>query len=144
MCYHIVKMQERFGKHYFDIIPDTFVLPDEFADFYSHFHKAKNARAGTGFPATHFASFTSGHGGVPSLTSSAAAPTQPLWIIKPAQSSRGRGVYLIEDVAEVPIDESCVVSKYVGNPFLINGLKFDLRIYVLVSSIEPLRIYVFN
>ena len=35
-------MQEKFGKETFHIIPDTYNLPDEFADFYSHFHKLKN------------------------------------------------------------------------------------------------------
>jgi hypothetical protein len=34
-------MQEKFGKEAFNIIPDTYNLPDEFADFYSHFHKLK-------------------------------------------------------------------------------------------------------
>jgi tubulin polyglutamylase TTLL5 len=37
-----------------------------------------------------------------------------------------------------------VVSKYVSNPLLINNHKFDLRIYVLLTCIEPLRIYVYN
>jgi len=35
LCFNVVKMQERFGKEAFDIIPDTYILPDEFADFYS-------------------------------------------------------------------------------------------------------------
>ena len=26
---------------------------------------------------------------------------------------------------EVPIDEPCVISKYVENPYLINGKKFE-------------------
>jgi hypothetical protein len=37
-----------------------------------------------------------------------------------------------------------VISKYVSNPLLINNHKFDLRIYVVVTSFEPLRIYVYR
>lgn len=67
-----------------------------------------------------------------------------MWIVKPTNSSQGKGIFIIDDISEVPIDEPCVVSKYVSNPLLINGLKFDIRIYVLVTSMDPWRIYVFN
>lgn len=50
----------------------------------------------------------------------------------------------IDDISEVPIDEHCIISRYVANPFLINGLKFDLRLYVCITSMEPWRIYIYN
>ena len=42
------------------------------------------------------------------------------------------------------VDELSIISRYISNPLLINGHKFDLRIYVCVTSVEPLRIYVFK
>lgn len=51
---------------------------------------------------------------------------------------------MIDDISEVPLNESLVISRYIANPLLINGLKFDLRLYVLVTSFDPLKIYVYN
>jgi tubulin polyglutamylase TTLL6/13 len=31
-----------------------------------------------------------------------------------------------------------------SKPFLIEGLKFDLRVYVLIAGTDPLRIFVYN
>lgn len=67
-----------------------------------------------------------------------------LWIVKPHASSRGRGIFVLKDVADLPLNEVSVVSQYVKNPLLIQGLKFDLRVYVLVTSYEPLRVYVYR
>lgn len=40
--------------------------------------------------------------------------------------------------------EHCVVQKYVSNPLLYKGLKFDFRVYALVSGCDPLRIHIYN
>ena len=36
------------------------------------------------------------------------------------------------------------MQRYVKKPFLIDGLKFDLRIYVLIAGTDPLRIYIYE
>jgi tubulin polyglutamylase TTLL5 len=37
-----------------------------------------------------------------------------------------------------------VVSEYIFKPLLIDGIKFDLRVYVALTSINPLRIYIYE
>jgi hypothetical protein len=68
-----------------------------------------------------------------------------IWIVKPAAASRGKGIFILNDLKDLPKEEGeFVVSKYISNPLLISGHKFDLRVYVLITSVDPLKIYVFN
>jgi len=41
-----------------------------------------------------------------------------------------------------PQQEAYIVSRYVNNPLLVGGKKFDLRIYVVVTSYRPLKAYI--
>ncbi|XP_073789360.1 probable tubulin polyglutamylase TTLL2 isoform X1 [Danio rerio] len=63
------------------------------------------------------------------------------WICKPVDLSRGRGIFLFEDIKDLVYDSSVIVQRYISNPLLISGYKFDLRIYVCVKSFSPLVIY---
>uniref|UniRef100_A0A8C5M3P0 Tubulin--tyrosine ligase-like protein 5 n=1 Tax=Leptobrachium leishanense TaxID=445787 RepID=A0A8C5M3P0_9ANUR len=67
-----------------------------------------------------------------------------LWIKKPVASSCGCGIKVIDSMKEVSKRETAVVSSYISNPLLINGYKFDLRLYVLVTSYSPLVIYLYQ
>jgi tubulin polyglutamylase TTLL5 len=102
-------MQETFGKEVYHVIPDTYSLPEEAAEFTDAFRSEPGA-----------------------------------WIVKPPNSSQGKGIYLLDSLNEVQLSENVVVSKYIHNPYLIQGFKFDLRIYVLVTSMDPMRIYLYD
>ncbi len=66
------------------------------------------------------------------------------WICKPADMSRGRGIFIFKELSELQYDCNAVVQKYISNPILISGYKYDLRLYVAVPSFHPLNIYVYN
>jgi tubulin polyglutamylase TTLL5 len=63
------------------------------------------------------------------------------WILKPKNSSRGRGIEIVSDIADIPMDEKWMVQEYIGNPHTMNERKYVLRLYVLVTSVDPLRVY---
>ncbi|RUS86303.1 hypothetical protein EGW08_005947, partial [Elysia chlorotica] len=66
------------------------------------------------------------------------------WIIKPPASARGIGIRVISKWTQIPRRRPVIVQKYLHRPYLINDSKFDMRIYVYVTSYDPLRIYVYD
>lgn len=68
------------------------------------------------------------------------------FIMKPTRGAEGKGIKLFstEEEAKKLNFGDCVVQLYVPNLLLMDGFKFDLRVYVIVTSIDPLRIFVYN
>jgi tubulin polyglutamylase TTLL9 len=70
--------------------------------------------------------------------------------------AQGRGIFLITNLNQISqwknaiktLDgqgpELYVAQRYVMNPLLIGGKKFDLRIYALVSNYSPLTVYLYR
>lgn len=71
-----------------------------------------------------------------------AGKKKKTYILKPEASCQGRGIFLIKRIEEISSNDRYVAQEYLDKPLLIENLKFDLRIYVLVAGCDPLRIFV--
>ncbi|RNF25844.1 putative tubulin-tyrsoine ligase-like protein [Trypanosoma conorhini] len=67
------------------------------------------------------------------------------FILKPNSGCQGRGIIISRDpLAAVEDAENYIVQSYVARPLLLEGRKFDLRVYVLLTSIRAPSIFMFN
>lgn len=114
------------SEHY-DFWAATFVLPTEYGMFLEAFKQTPNGR----------------------------------WIMKPIGKAQGKGIFLFEKLNEInewkrdhtwkseggvalKTAETYIVQKYIEDPYIIGGKKFDLRLYVLVTSFSPLQFYIYR
>ncbi|XP_021917353.1 probable tubulin polyglutamylase TTLL2 isoform X2 [Zootermopsis nevadensis] len=67
-----------------------------------------------------------------------------VWICKPVGQSQGRGIFLFKDLGDLCYDSNAIVQRYIQNPLLIGGYKFDLRLYVCIPSYHPLTVYLYR
>lgn len=108
-----------------DFLPATYRLPSEYEHFVNEYnannHKNNDTNTNT-------------------------------WIIKPFDRCQGDGIFLVNQLAEVNRcmqdasndHHEYLISRYIERPLLIGGRKFDLRLFVLVTSFRPLKAYLYN
>ncbi|PAV63501.1 hypothetical protein WR25_07675 [Diploscapter pachys] len=114
---HIKRQIDRFGEEEYNIIPTTYILPDEREELLEYIRAD---------PKNHV-------------------------IMKPPASARGTGISVTRKMKEIPTKgqlqqtkTQMIAQHYVSRPLTINSAKFDLRFYVYVPSLEPLRIYIYE
>eukprot|EP00439_Symbiodinium_sp_Y106_P015092 s1658_g2.t1 len=105
-------------------VPATYALPNDYAIFVEEFRKSPNST----------------------------------WIAKPTGKAQGRGIFLVSKLNQLkrwsnaapkdkstagqalPFREPYIISRYISDPLLVGGKKFDMRLYVLVTSYRPLKL----
>jgi len=108
----------------FDFWPLTYVLPGDYSLFVEEFKRNDSSQ---------------------------------MWIMKPVGRSQGKGIFLFTKLNQInkwksdsrykPENndaETYVVQRYINNPYLVAGRKFDLRLYALVTSYMPLTVWLYR
>jgi hypothetical protein len=120
ICYksttiHAFNQMRRLFPDPYRFFPVSFLLPHQLADLQRAHHHLQGV---TGQPVT--------------------------WIVKPRNECCGHGIRLIQHICSITHKlDSVVVQKYIS-PFLINGVKFDFRFYVLISSLAPYTVFIYR
>ena len=70
--------------------------------------------------------------------------TNKTWIVKPDEGSLGIGIQIIEPGQSCEIRRKSAVAQEYIDSYTLERKKFDLRIYVLISSVKPLKIFVYR
>ena len=132
-----MRMRRHFPGH-FDFAPLTWILPHDWSDVAAWMGREQHA------------------GRTPTL------------ILKPANGAQGAGISLAilrprcggggasrlpqaqrleavrEELDEAEPGTRFVCQQYIARPLTVEGFKLDLRMYVLVSSVVPFRIYLYD
>ncbi|KAH0791594.1 Tubulin-tyrosine ligase family protein [Histomonas meleagridis] len=75
---------------------------------------------------------------------SALTNTGKTYIVKPSLGSLGNGIKIYNSPEQYqPSRIRAVAQEYIES-YLIDDTKFDLRVYALIASVNPLRIYVYH
>lgn len=108
---HMNRLRKFFPEE-FDFYPRTWLLPEEQEEFEAYaYRKREQGKAMT-------------------------------YILKPDEGAQGEGIFLFQNPRDLcALKVPSVVQEYISKPLLIRGLKFDLRLYVLVVGLDPPEVY---
>ncbi|OAD61024.1 Tubulin glycylase 3A [Eufriesea mexicana] len=75
-----------------------------------------------------------------------------VWIMKPGNKSRGRGIVLLNKLEDVMAkmnpsnksDTRYVIQKYIERPLLIHNTKFDIRQWFIITCAQPLTLWIYK
>lgn len=98
----------------FDFVPKTWIMPGDYSNLLTYTNEMKKVQQ------------------------------KKTYIMKPSNGAMGHGIKLFRNVEKISPSENFIIQEYIPNPYLLDGFKFDLRIYVLVTSCDPLRAFIFN
>jgi hypothetical protein len=64
-----------------------------------------------------------------------------LWMLNASTGARGMGIAVVDSIPDSADSIKVgVAQRYVSTPSLIDGRKYHLRVYVAISSMNPLRV----
>ena len=152
-----------------NFIPTSYNLPGDYPIFEEEFRKqiierehSKKIRKYANSSDTTGSGGGSGNGGDPSsnnqnillnFTNFNHKQRGSKWILKPSSRAQGAGIFIINRLSQLKKwtnsskynnAETYVISKYIEKPLLIGGRKFDLRLYALITSYRPLKVWFYS
>ena len=100
--------------NYYNFFPRTFLLPHQYSEFLKE-HKKMCVRS-----------------------------KDPTWIIKPRNGCCGSGIRLTQNPYELSHDSTqSIIQAYIP-PLLVDSHKFDFRLYLLISDLQPFTAYIYK
>ncbi len=84
-------------------------------------------------------------GDAEALDRAAAEASGPkIWIVKPTFLFGGQGMKLTASLDEIPREPGHIVQEYLDRPFLVRDRKCHIRLYLLITSVAPPRVYLWR
>ena len=149
--YRMLKKQRALYGQMYNFVPLTFILPNDYSKFVDVFTR-RQVDSSLHLHSNDFYQLQDDRAAQNTISAqNGSQPSQKglkeLWICKPTDMSRGRNIFLLDNISQLnnnAYQQAMIVQRYITNPLLIQGYKWDIRIYVLVTSVSPLTIFIYE